>query len=393
MSRFIIIALTIFGVSHFYVWERLVRAPELGAPWFALLSAAVVLAWLSIPATFVLGRRARAKGGGGFWVWPGYVWLGTLFLLLVSVLASDLARLGFEIVERLRGIGPVDAATALARSRLQAGLAAGTAAILLLVALSSARRLSVKRVLVPLARLPQALDGMTIVQLTDVHIGPTLGRHFLERVVAAVNALKPDLIAITGDLVDGPVLRLTDAIAPLSDLKARHGVYFVTGNHEYYAGADSWCAHLTSLGLRVLRNERVVIGSGEESFDLAGVDDISARHFGPGQGADLERALLGRDESRELVLLAHQPRLVQEAERAGVGLQLSGHTHGGQIWPFNFLVRLQQPVTAGLVRFGRALIYVSSGTGYWGPPMRLGSRAEISLLTLQAPGGAAPSPA
>jgi predicted MPP superfamily phosphohydrolase len=166
-------------------------------------------------------------------------------------------------------------------------------------------------------------------------------------------------------------------------------VYFVTGNHEYYAGAESWCAHLTSLGLRVLRNERVEIGTADASFDLAGIDDLSGRHFGPGHGADLPRALSGRDSSRELVLLAHQPRVVVEAEQAGVGLQLSGHTHGGQIWPFNFLVRLQQPVISGLERVGRALIYVSDGTGYWGPPMRLGSRAEITQLTLEAAGAGA----
>jgi predicted MPP superfamily phosphohydrolase len=389
MSRFFIIAMSVFGATHYYVWTRLVREPGLPAAWFWGLTALVLLGWASIPLAFVVGRRARSQGGAGFWLRPGYIWLGTLFLLLVCVAGSDLLRLGFEIVERLRGLGPADAGASLERSRLQAGLAAGSAALLLLVALSSARRLAVKRVRVPLSRLPAALDGTTIVQLSDVHIGPTLGRAFLERVVEAVNALNPDLVAITGDLVDGPVPRLADAIAPLAQLRARHGVYFVTGNHEFYAGAESWCAHLTSLGLRVLRNERVEIGTADASFDLAGIDDLSGRHFGAGHGADLPRALSGRDSSRELVLLAHQPRVVVEAEQAGVGLQLSGHTHGGQIWPFNFLVRLQQPVISGLERVGRALIYVSDGTGYWGPPMRLGSRAEITQLTLEAAGAGA----
>jgi predicted MPP superfamily phosphohydrolase len=203
-------------------------------------------------------------------------------------------------------------------------------------------------------------------------------------VVDSVNALQPDVVAITGDLVDGSVSRLAPHVAPLARLRARHGVFFVTGNHEYYAGVEEWCTHLGELGVRVLRNERVRIGDGEHSFDLAGVDDYAGRHFGHGHGADIERALSGRDETRELVLLAHQPRAVVEAERAGVGLQISGHTHGGQIWPFNYLVRLQQPVTSGLVRFGRSLIYVSNGTGYWGPPMRLGSPAEITQLVLEA---------
>jgi len=383
VSRFFVVALSIFASVHLYIWARLVHAPELGPLWSALLTGLMLALFLSIPLTFAYGRRS-SSGAALLFVWPGYVWLGTLFLLFVSVLAADLLRAGFELGAWLLGAAPIDPAERLARARLEAGLAAGAAGLALLAALWSGRKLVIKRVLVPLSRLPAALHGTTIVQLTDVHIGPTLGRDFLDRVVDATNALEPDVVVITGDLVDGSVTRLAEAVAPLARLRARHGVFFVTGNHEYYSGAEPWCAYLTQLGLRVLRNERVRIGSGNESYDLAGIDDLSGRQFGPGQGADLERALLGRDESRELVLLAHQPRVVAEAERAGVGLQISGHTHGGQIWPFHFLVRLQQPVTSGLVRIGRALLYVSNGTGYWGPPMRLGSPAEITELTLQA---------
>jgi predicted MPP superfamily phosphohydrolase len=160
-------------------------------------------------------------------------------------------------------------------------------------------------------------------------------------------------------------------------------VYFVTGNHEYYSGAAPWCEELARLGIKVLRNERVIIGDAEASFDLAGIDDAHARDFGDGHGADLARAVHGRDPARELVLLAHQPRAVFEAVVHGVGLQLSGHTHGGQIWPWNWLVRLQQPVVAGLARFGDTQVYVSRGTGYWGPPMRLGAPAEITRVTLR----------
>jgi predicted MPP superfamily phosphohydrolase len=383
VSRFFVVALSIFASVHLYIWARLVHAPELGPLWSALLTGLMLALFISIPLTFAFGRRSSSRAALLF-VWPGYVWLGTLFLLFVSVLAADLLRAALELGAWLLGAAPIDAADRLARARLEAGLAAGVAGLALLVALWSGRKLVIKRVLVPLSRLPAALHGTTIVQLTDVHIGPTLGRTFLDRVVDATNALKPDVVVITGDLVDGSVTRLAEAVAPLARLRARHGVFFVTGNHEYYSGAEPWCAYLTQLGLRVLRNERVRIGSGNESYDLAGIDDLSGRQFGPGQGADLERALLGRDESRELVLLAHQPRVVAEAERAGVGLQISGHTHGGQIWPFHFLVRLQQPVNSGLVRIGRALLYVSNGTGYWGPPMRLGSPAEITELTLQA---------
>jgi predicted MPP superfamily phosphohydrolase len=183
-------------------------------------------------------------------------------------------------------------------------------------------------------------------------------------------------------------------VAPLGTLAAKHGVFFVTGNHEYYAGADEWIAHLPTLGVRVLRNERVSVGGGADSFDLAGVDDYNAHGF-PGHGPDLQRAVSGRDPSRELVLLAHQPREVHRAAEHGVGLQLSGHTHGGQIWPWNFAVKLQQPYVAGLVRHKTTQLYVSRGTGYWGPPMRLGAPAEITQLVLtrgEAGGGNASTP-
>jgi hypothetical protein len=227
------------------------------------------------------------------------------------------------------------------------------------------------------------MNGFTLVQLTDIHVGPTIGRAFIETIVAHTNALNPDLIAITGDLVDGTVSELADAVAPLAALRARHGVYFVTGNHEYFSGATPWIAELTRLGIRCLRNERVSIGDGAASFELAGVDDRSGARFGePGHGENLEKALAALDPAREVVLLAHQPKSVLTAARFGVGLQISGHTHGGQIWPFTYFVRLQQPFVAGLHRHEGAQVYVSRGTGYWGPPMRLGAPAEITQLVL-----------
>ncbi len=229
------------------------------------------------------------------------------------------------------------------------------------------------------------MNGLTLVQLTDVHVGPTIGRAFIETIVAHTNALHPDVIAITGDLVDGSVAELADAVAPLGQLRARHGVYFVTGNHEYFSGATPWIAELTRLGIRCLRNERVSIGDGAASFELAGVDDHSGARSGEdGHGEDLPRALANLDPEREVVLMAHQPRSVFAASRFGVGLQISGHTHGGQLWPFSYLVRLQQPFLAGLHRHGDTQIYVSRGTGYWGPPMRLGAPAEITQFVLSS---------
>jgi predicted MPP superfamily phosphohydrolase len=249
------------------------------------------------------------------------------------------------------------------------------------------RQVKVKPLAITLDTLPPSLDGVRLVQITDLHIGPLVGGEWLRHVVDEVNYLKPDLIVITGDLVDGSVEDLHQDVAPLSDLKAPLGIYFITGNHEYYSGVEEWCKHVAGLGIRVLRNERVSIAAGSkgDSFDLAGVDDWHSRQF-IGQGADLPKALQGRDRKKALILLAHQPAAIDEAALHGVDLQLSGHTHGGQIWPFNYLVHLQQPYVQGLYRHGdtKTQIYVSPGTGFWGPPMRFGTRAEITHITLHA---------
>ena len=195
--------------------------------------------------------------------------------------------------------------------------------------------------------------------------------------------MKTDLIVITGDLVDGDVESLRDSAQPLVELSAPHGVYFCTGNHEFYSGVDSWVAELRRLGIGVLRNQRVSIGRGQHSFDLAGVDDYQSDRFGP--GPDMAAALAGRDPTRELVLLAHQPRHAFEAERYGVGLQLSGHTHGGQIWPWHYFVKAQQGgLLAGLQQVGDTQVYTSRGTGYWGPPVRVMAPAELTKIVLRS---------
>jgi predicted MPP superfamily phosphohydrolase len=245
---------------------------------------------------------------------------------------------------------------------------------------------TVRRVEVKLRRLDPRQDGTTIVQITDLHVGPTIRRPAVADIVARSNALSPDIVAITGDLVDGTVAELREAVSSLAELRAKQGVFFVTGNHEYFSGVGPWMAELARLGIRVLRNERVSIERGGAAFDLAGVDDRSAARYGDGHGENLGAALAGRDRTRPVVLLAHQPRTVLDAAALDVDLQLSGHTHGGQIWPFGALVRLQQRFLAGLSRHGNTLIYVSCGTGYWGPPMRLGAPAEITQIVLGCEG-------
>jgi predicted MPP superfamily phosphohydrolase len=239
----------------------------------------------------------------------------------------------------------------------------------------------IEKVLVRLRKFPAKLGGFKVVQITDLHIGPTLGKTWLEDVVARVNAQDPDIVAITGDLVDGSVADLSEHTAPLAKLRAKHGVFFVTGNHEYYSGADEWIAHLRTMGIQVLRNQHVTIGEGDDVFHLAGVDDFASGRW-PGHGPDLAGALAGRDESRAVVLLAHQPKQIFEAVKQGVGLQISGHTHGGQIYPWGYMVKLDQPYLAGLDRRGDTQIYTSRGTGYWGSPMRVLVPSEISVIEL-----------
>jgi predicted MPP superfamily phosphohydrolase len=366
---FLCLSLSLIGGLHYYFWARLVRDTALPAPWRQLATVALIMAGLSMPVTMILWRTHSTLGRA--LAWPAFVWMGMLLILTLVILGSDFVRLMLHVGGGLR-----DPERRLLLSRLLGGAAAAIAAGLGVVAYREGTgRVGVKEVEVKLAKLPRELDGFVLVQLTDVHVGPTIGRRFIEEIVRTTNALKPDLVAITGDLVDGSVAELGDSVAPLSELESRHGTFFVTGNHEYYAGVDEWTAHLPSLGIKVLRNERVTIG-GAAGFDLAGVDDYHAR-------PDLERALAGRDESRALVLLAHQPKAVLEAAARGVCLQLSGHTHGGQIWPWGYAVRLQQPYVAGLARHGETMLYVSRGTGYWGPPMRLNAPAEITRITLR----------
>ncbi len=377
MLPFLAVVLALTTGIHYYLWARLVRDPQPPVVVQCLGRAALVLLALSFPITMLLLRRVEL----GPLPWIAFSWIGIMFFLLVATAATDV----IYFIAHLSGA--IDPARRTFFRRVLAGVAATVAFSAAGAAVAEAlRRTRVVDVTVPLRRLPKALDGFVIVQMTDVHVGPTIAKPFIDGLVERVNALDADLVAITGDLVDGTVASIGHAVAPLRGLRSRHGTFFVTGNHEYYSGATAWVEALSSMNMRVLRNERVVIERDGASFDLAGVDDWKAAGLAPGHGADLARALDGYDRSRELVLLAHQPRQAGEAERAGVGLQLSGHTHGGQLWPFGYVVRLQHRFVAGLERVGDFFIYVSRGTGYWGPPMRLGSPAEITRITLRAVG-------
>jgi predicted MPP superfamily phosphohydrolase len=367
---------------HAWIGWRLV--PELGAPWSAALLAVLALSALTTP--FGLGLRRAAGRGRAVRVAGriGIVAIGLFSSLLVLTLLRDVALLLLSLVGRIEpgwlGVGGLSAVEVFS-ARAVAGLALFATAW---GYLNARRTAAVRRVDVAIADLPAGLHGFTIAQLSDMHVGPTIRRPYVERIVAAVNALDADMVAITGDLVDGSVPELAPHVAPLADLRSREGTFFVTGNHEYYSGAAAWVAELRRLGLVVLANQHVAIRRGEATLVLAGVNDFSAGHFDRAGASDPAQALAGSPPAALRLLLAHQPRSAEAAEAAGFDLQLSGHTHGGQFLPWNFLVRLQQPFTAGLKRWRRMWVYTSRGTGYWGPPKRFGAPSEITLLRLLA---------
>jgi predicted MPP superfamily phosphohydrolase len=371
-------------LMHRYIWARLVRDAAWNAPWVKVLTFVVFALAALVPMVF-LAMRWLPRAANAPVAWIVYTWLGFALYLFLLTLLSD----GVRGVAALFGVGPDDHERRVVLARAVAGAVGAVAGVIGIGGLVNvARGFDVRRVRVPLAKLPATASGYSIVQLTDVHVGPTIGRDFVEAVVRETNALAADMVVITGDLVDGSVEQLRRLVEPLRDLRARDGVFFVTGNHEYYSGADAWIAHLATLGIRVLRNERIPI---RDAFDLAGVDDASAHRMLPDHGQDVAKALVGRDPSRAVVLLAHQPKALKDAVRGQVDLQLSGHVHGGQMIPFNWIARLDQPVIAGLHLFEQTWIYVSSGTGYWGPPMRVGSGAELTRIELVATAEAAAS--
>ena len=375
--------LAIIGGLHYYVWARLVRDPALPGAWGRALTALLIGLALALPLSLIASRLfpfARLRPLYFF----AFAWMGVGFLLSTFLFAADAGRLlAFAtawIAARFSGKGPLeDPSRRLFVARaIASGVSLGTFALTAVGLRAALGTVKVNELDIKVRNLPEDLTGLKIAHISDLHIGPLLRKEWLAGVVAEIGLLAPDLIVITGDLVDGTVAELAEQVAPLSQLRAPRGVFFVTGNHEYYSGVDAWLSHLPQLGIRPLRNERLEVAPG---LDLAGIDDLSAT--GPGHGPDLARALAGRDPNRPVILLAHQPRQFIEAAQQGVDLTLSGHTHGGQIWPFSFVVGLAQPYLAGLHWRGQSQIFVSRGTGFWGPPLRVFAPAEIALLRLR----------
>jgi predicted MPP superfamily phosphohydrolase len=387
-SAFFIRVIGIGILFHVYIGVRLIPAAPVGAPlqWLAVL--ALVTSCLLIP----LGMAARnisQQPLSDRLAWIGLLTMGFFSSLLALTFLRDIVLLVLHLISRVQqesGGWPGFVGWSALSVPLLAVL------VTLLGIYSARRRARVKNVDVPIENLAPELNGFTIVQISDIHVGPTIKRHYVEKIVAAVNALSPDLIAVTGDVVDGSVAHLAAHTRPLSDLKARHGAFLVTGNHEYYAGADKWIAEFRRLGLKVLLNEHVIVDHDGARAVVAGVTDYGAGSFDPAHKSDPAKAMLGAPTDIAFrLLLAHQPRSAPEASKAGFTLQLSGHTHGGQFVPWNFFVRLQQPFVAGLEKLNDLWVYTSRGTGYWGPPIRIGAPSEITRLRLVSVSGARPA--
>jgi uncharacterized protein len=412
---FVTVVLLALLLLNGYLWWRLVRSTTRPGRVRRGLTALLLVLGL-LPALAVGLSRTLPLDAATPLDWVAYSWLGISFYLFVVLLVLEPVRLLLRPWTRRGGEGSVDrddagtptvggtatgnlavqqdsevmVATFPRRLVLARALAVTAGAVALGTAGTGAVIANsapvVRRVPITLARLDPALDGLRIVTFSDAHLSATYGGRRFERLVEIVNAQRPDVVAIVGDLVDGSVEELREDAAPLADLVSEQGVFFVTGNHEYFVDTRAWLRHLPTLGVDVLHNERVAIRRGTATVDLAGIDDRTAASSGvPGQGADLDAALDGRDDATPVVLLAHQPVMVEQASAAGVDLQLSGHTHGGQLWPFDYVIRLDQPAVEGLSRHGDTQLYVTSGAGYWGPPMRVGARPEVTVVELRAP--------
>ncbi|MEW2523519.1 metallophosphoesterase [Streptomyces sp. NPDC047071] len=395
-------AAAVFGGLLRYVWRRTVRDTTIKGSWGRRLGTAAFLAG----PLLMFGALAAERTGAPFplqqvLAWPGFLWMAFALYLLLALLVGELvrpllnrwpasrsARPAFEDEARSadeagKGAQPhptgpggdLPRRVFVART-VAAGAATVAAATVGYGTYSVLRGPRVKRITVPLAKLPRAAHGFRIAVVSDIHLGPVLGAGFARRVVDTVNSTQADLIAIVGDLVDGDVEDLAGAARPLADLRARHGSFFVTGNHEYFSGAEQWVEHVRSLGLRPLENARTEL----PYFDLAGVNDVQGER--EGQGPDFVKALGDRDRTRASVLLAHQPVVIHDAVEHGVDLQLSGHTHGGQLWPNNLVADLANPTLAGLERYGDTQLYVTRGAGAWGPPVRVGAPSDVTVVEL-----------
>lgn len=357
-----------------------------GVPWWTLVVAGgwpvpvVVIGTVVFAVAAVVLPTLMFTGHGKHRDLPsalGDALLGTMWVLFVWSALGNVLRLA------LLAAGVDDPL----RSRLVAVAVIAVSVVLLAWGHFEAMRVPrVRPVQVRIPRLGQGLDGLRVAMITDTHYGPLDRARWSADMVARVNELDADIVCHVGDIADGTVAVRENQARPLASVRAAAARVYVTGNHEYFSEAQGWLDYMESIGWAALHNRHIIVERGGDRLVVAGVDDATAEGSGlRGHGEDLATALAGADPALPVLLLAHQPKQIPQAVAAGVDLQISGHTHGGQIWPFNFLVRLDQPAVQGLSRHGeRTQLYTSRGTGFWGPPFRVFAPSEITLLTLRA---------
>jgi len=392
---FFVLVIIVLSLMYGYIGWRLIVPAAFGFP-INLILWAIVAVSLALPFLPVI---LRIRNTEGIWIdilaWAGYLSFGFFTLLFAFLLSKDIIMLLVVGVHKLIQImshnsGAASAAIEtvnperrmLLTNTLNLGVLGVTGALMGYGMYQALRKPEIVEITFPIENLPDDLNGFKIVQITDIHVSHTIKRGFVQMVVDQVNDLKPDLVALTGDLVDGSVEQLRDDVAPLADLKAPFGLYFITGNHEYYSGVQQWLVETARLGFSVLLNEHKIIERGAGRLLLAGVTDYSGGQFGHDYVSDPHKAMAGAPESHAKILLAHQPKSIFKAAEAGFDYVISGHTHGGQYFPYHFLAALTQPYISGFHNHNGTGIYVSRGTGYWGPQIRIGAKSEITVHKL-----------
>ncbi len=384
VSLFFTMWFLVIALAHWYVGWRLIGRSKLPKRGKIIGWGTVVFVFGLTQVIFLLRRNESVWLDGLSWL--AFILLGAFSLVVTFLLIRDIVYLVVRIVQRKQKRSAPEADRGRRRFIIHSsnigllGLAAVTTGY---GVIASRRRAAIEQVEIELPNLPDEFDGFRIVQFTDLHVGPTIKRPFVETVVDQLQSLNGDLVVFTGDLVDGSVSWLRDDVAPLGDISAPYGKLFITGNHEYYSGAGQWVNEAERLGFQVLLNEHTTLSRRDDSIVVAGVTDYGAGDYVPDHRSDPLRAFEGAPGNTVRILLAHQPRTIFATEALGIDLQISGHTHGGQFFPWNHLAALNQPYVQGKYRHGNTWVYVSRGTGYWGPPLRVGIPPEVTVLTLR----------
>jgi predicted MPP superfamily phosphohydrolase len=395
MIRFFTIFFAITALLAAYMtWQLFGKAP-FRRRWKVWIAVGIVATMFAPVITIIMRRSGLDNPGLHLMTWIGYLGVGFLSFVFSYVVIRDLVWLPVAAVKLIKkrfqksarfggDTPPIEdpSRRGFLVSSMNYGILAAAALSTGYGVAEAKQTPRVKRVAVPIDHLPPELAGFKIVQITDIHVNPTFRRDSVENIVAVVNTLDADIVALTGDLVDGSVAQLGYDVAPLAQIQSASGNYFVTGNHEYYSGAIDWIEEMRRLGYTVLLNEHRLITRGRAGLLIAGVTDYRGGNFFASHRSDPQKALIGAPSADVKILLAHQPKSIFAAARAGYDLQISGHTHGGQFFPWNLLVGFAQPYVYGLHTHENTQIYVSRGTGYWGPPVRMGSPSEITALEL-----------